>query len=153
MPRTARTPPVPSSCCVLGAGGSRILVRPDTILRQHRDLLRRRDAAACVPRRRGRPRTVRSIRVLVLRLARENSSWGYRRIHGGHERAVHPRSGSGRLQPRLSELAHAAAEASAAIVPRAVSQTGSLPAVSQEGSGGPADSGRGKEPGQKGEEW
>ncbi|MGN9789158.1 hypothetical protein ACTMTF_47750 [Nonomuraea sp. ZG12] len=59
-----------------------LLVRPDTILRWHRDLLRRRDAAACVPRRRGRPRTVRSIRILVLRLARENSTWGYRRIHG-----------------------------------------------------------------------
>jgi hypothetical protein len=29
-----------------------------------------------------RPRTLRSIRALVLRLARENSSWGYRRIHG-----------------------------------------------------------------------
>ncbi len=30
----------------------------------------------------GRPRTIRSIPVLVLRLAKENPSWGYRRIHG-----------------------------------------------------------------------
>ncbi|MGW4823479.1 integrase core domain-containing protein [Streptomyces sp. NPDC004227] len=59
-----------------------LLVRPDTILRWHRDLLKRRHAATCAPRRRGRPPTVRSIRSLVLRLARENSSWGYRRIHG-----------------------------------------------------------------------
>jgi putative transposase len=28
------------------------------------------------------PRTLRSIRALVLRLARENGSWGYRRVHG-----------------------------------------------------------------------
>jgi putative transposase len=59
-----------------------LLVRPDTVMRWHRDLLRRRHAAACTPRRRGRPRTVRSIRALVLRLAQENASWGYRRIHG-----------------------------------------------------------------------
>jgi hypothetical protein len=59
-----------------------LLVRPGTILRRHRDLLRRREAAACVARRRGRSRTVRFIRILVLRLARENSTWGYRRIHG-----------------------------------------------------------------------
>lgn len=59
-----------------------LLVRPETVLRWHRDLLRRRDAVACTPRRRGRPRTLSSIRLLVLRLARENSSWGYRRIHG-----------------------------------------------------------------------
>ncbi len=59
-----------------------LLVRPDTVLRWHSDLLRRRHAAASAPRQRGRPRTVRSIRALVLRLARENASWGYRRIHG-----------------------------------------------------------------------
>src|SRR6266508_1124420 len=60
----------------------RLLVRPDTVLRWHRDLIARRHAAESRPRRRGRPRTLRSIRALVLRLARENSSWGYRRVHG-----------------------------------------------------------------------
>ena len=59
----------------------RLLVRPDTVLRWHRDLLRRHNAAASRPKRPGRPRTVRSIRALVLRLARENPGWGYRRIH------------------------------------------------------------------------
>jgi transposase len=60
----------------------RLLVRPDTVLRWHRDLMAHRHAVASRPRRAGRPRTVRSIRALVLRLARQNSSWGYRRIHG-----------------------------------------------------------------------
>jgi putative transposase len=60
----------------------RLLVRPDTILRWHRDLITRRHAARSRPKRPGRPRTLRSIRVLVLRLARENPSWGYRRLHG-----------------------------------------------------------------------
>jgi transposase len=59
-----------------------LLVRPDTILRWHRDLLKQRHAATCAPKRPGRPRTLRSIRVLVLRLARENPNWGYRRLHG-----------------------------------------------------------------------
>jgi transposase len=57
-------------------------VHPDTILRWHRDLVARRHAAASRPPRRGRPPTVRSVRALVLRLARENPTWGYRRIHG-----------------------------------------------------------------------
>ncbi|MFC6019892.1 integrase core domain-containing protein [Plantactinospora solaniradicis] len=39
-------------------------------------------AATSRPRRRGRPRTIRSIRALVLRLVEENPSWGYRRVHG-----------------------------------------------------------------------
>ncbi|MGI5142575.1 integrase core domain-containing protein [Streptomyces sp. CA-106110] len=60
----------------------RLLVRPDTVLRWHRGLLARRHAAQSRPRRGGRPRTVHSIRALVLRLARENPNWGYRRLHG-----------------------------------------------------------------------
>ncbi|WP_436841999.1 hypothetical protein [Streptomyces bobili] len=62
--------------------GVRLLVRPGTVMRRHRDLLARRHAARSRPKRAGRPRTVRSIRVLVLRLARENPGWGYRHIHG-----------------------------------------------------------------------
>ncbi|MEU4765618.1 integrase, partial [Actinosynnema sp. NPDC023794] len=60
----------------------RLLVRPETILRWHRDLLAHRHAARSRPRRPGRPRTIRSIRLLVLRLARENPTWGHRRTHG-----------------------------------------------------------------------
>ncbi|MGW6357655.1 RNase A-like domain-containing protein [Streptomyces sp. NPDC055092] len=51
-------------------------------MRWHRDLLRRPHARASCNKQPERPRTVRSIRALVLRLARENSTWGYRRIHG-----------------------------------------------------------------------
>ncbi|MFF5278892.1 integrase [Streptomyces sp. NPDC000133] len=51
-------------------------------LRWHRDLMRRRHADASRRKRSGRPPTRRSILVLVLRLARENGGWGYRRIHG-----------------------------------------------------------------------
>ncbi|GAA2395859.1 hypothetical protein GCM10010404_61850 [Nonomuraea africana] len=60
----------------------RLLVRPDTILRWHRNLLRQRHARTCQRKRPGRPPTVRSIRALILRLVRENPAWGYRRVHG-----------------------------------------------------------------------
>jgi hypothetical protein len=59
-----------------------LIVSPDTILRWHRDLMRRRHADASRRKRSGRPPTCRSIQALTLRLARENSCWGYRRIHG-----------------------------------------------------------------------
>jgi putative transposase len=62
--------------------GLRLLVTPDTILRWHRDILRRRHAARSMRAKTGRPATRRNIRALVLRLARENPDWGYRRIHG-----------------------------------------------------------------------
>src|SRR6266516_6610805 len=60
----------------------RLLVTPDTILRWHRDIVRRRWAAQSMRGETGRPATRQSIRALVLRLARENPEWGYRRIHG-----------------------------------------------------------------------
>ena len=59
-----------------------LVVRPDTVLRWHRDVVARRHAQRSRPRHPGRPRTVRSVRVLVLRLVRENPGWGYRRVHG-----------------------------------------------------------------------
>ena len=62
--------------------GLRLLVTPDTILRWHRDIVRRRWAARSMRGKTGRPATRRNIRALVLRLARENPGWGYRRIHG-----------------------------------------------------------------------
>jgi hypothetical protein len=60
----------------------RLLVRPDTVLRWHRNVIARRHASQSRPKRGGRPRTVHSIRALVLRLARGNPRWGYRRLHG-----------------------------------------------------------------------
>ncbi len=62
--------------------GLRLLVTPETILRWHRDIVRRRWAARSMSGKTGRPATRRDIRALVLRLARENPEWGYRRIHG-----------------------------------------------------------------------
>src|SRR6266566_2951616 len=62
--------------------GLRLLVTPDTILCWHRDIVERRWAARSMRGRSGRPATRRNIKALVVRLARENPEWGYRRIHG-----------------------------------------------------------------------
>ena len=60
----------------------RLIVTPGTILRWHRDIVRRRWDRRSRRGRSGRPATHRKVRSEVLRLARENESWGYRRIHG-----------------------------------------------------------------------
>ncbi len=62
--------------------GLRLIVTPETVLRWHRDIVRRRWAAKSAHARPGRPPIHRNVRGLVLRLARENPAWGYRRIHG-----------------------------------------------------------------------
>lgn len=58
----------------------RFFVRPETLLRWHRDLVARRWTYS--HGRPGRPAIAKGITALVLRLAKENPQWGYRRIHG-----------------------------------------------------------------------
>jgi transposase len=60
----------------------RLIVTPATILRWHRDIVRRRWARLSRRGRSGRPPVRRNVRSVALRVARENESWGYRRIHG-----------------------------------------------------------------------
>ncbi len=65
-----------------GLAAMRLIVTPGTVLRWHRDIVRRRWSRRSRQGRSGRPATHRKVRSVVLRLARENESWGYRRIHG-----------------------------------------------------------------------
>jgi len=56
-----------------------LFVQPETLLQWHRDLVRRRWT---YPHRPGRPSMPVGTARLVVRLAKENPTWGYRRIHG-----------------------------------------------------------------------
>lgn len=57
-----------------------LFVTPGTLLRWHADLVKRR--WTFTRRRPGRPPTRPSIRAVIVRMARENPNWGYRRITG-----------------------------------------------------------------------
>src|SRR6266508_82243 len=78
----------PSDRAVLAAAGRLLpparrhglLVTPQTLLRWHRELVRRRWRYARA--RPGRPSIDARTRELVLRLARENPRWGYQRVAG-----------------------------------------------------------------------
>jgi hypothetical protein len=59
-----------------------IVVRPDTVLRWHRQWLRRRWTRRSSRVRPGRPSTDTTIRTLVTQMAAANPLWGAPRIHG-----------------------------------------------------------------------
>lgn len=68
--------------------GLNTLVTPDTLLRWHRELVARKwDYSQ--RRGPGRPRTMKTIVDLILRMALDNRSWGYTRIRGALANLVH----------------------------------------------------------------
>jgi putative transposase len=86
QPRRARLRPVDRAMLAALARAlprsawTSLSVRPATLLRWHRQLVRRR--WTCPHRQPGRPPLDRRLQALVARLARENPGWGYRRIVG-----------------------------------------------------------------------
>jgi len=63
------------------------LVTPDTLLAWHRKLIAKK--WTCATKGLGRPNVVQEITDLVLRMARENTSWGYDRIKGAVTNIAH----------------------------------------------------------------
>jgi hypothetical protein len=69
-------------------------LRPETVLRWHRELVRRKWAAFGRRRRPGRPPLPDDLRDLIGRLAAENPRWGYQRIRGELRKLGHDVSGT-----------------------------------------------------------
>jgi putative transposase len=59
-----------------------IIAQADTVLRWHRELIEKPEQRSNSRRAAGRPRIDQEVAGLVLRMARENESWGYKRIQG-----------------------------------------------------------------------
>ena len=75
-----------------------VFVKPDTVVRWHREWLRRRWTARSRQKRPGRPTTDQAIRTLVVQMAAANPLWGAPRIHGENCRSSALRSPSERFR-------------------------------------------------------
>jgi len=70
------------------------IVTPDTLLRWYRELIARKYDGST---RRGRPRPRTTVAEMILRMARENPTWGYTRIRGALANLGHQVGRSGFL--------------------------------------------------------
>jgi putative transposase len=70
-----------ASCYLAREAWRAFLVTPQTVLRWHRELVRRKWCYRARGRP-GRPALAEATRALILRVARENPRWGYQRIQG-----------------------------------------------------------------------
>jgi putative transposase len=64
------------------------LVTPDTLRRWHRKLIARKYDSSRI-RKPGRPPVMKTIKELIVRMARENPGWGYTRIKGALDNLGH----------------------------------------------------------------
>ena len=58
------------------------LVTPDTLMRWYKRLIAQKFDGSTQRRRCGRPRVAKEVEQLVIQMAEENATWGYRRIQG-----------------------------------------------------------------------
>src|SRR5262245_25558418 len=81
------------------------IVTPETILAWHRKLVRK--AMTCGRRSHGRPQKSRDVAALVVKMAKDNPSWGYDRIQGALKNVGHTIAPSDRdverMQARICE--------------------------------------------------
>jgi hypothetical protein len=86
-----------------------LLFKPDTILKWHREMVRRRWTCRRTQPG-GRPTITAEVEALILGLARENARWGHRRLQGELSKIGHAISAAVMRTPFRSPTANAYAE-------------------------------------------
>ena len=77
------------------------LATPETLLRWFRTLVAQKFDGSCHRRPLGRPRVTEEIEQLVLQMAEENATWGYRRIQGALAHLGHSIDATTRMVKKL----------------------------------------------------